>query len=155
EEIFRDDDGGRGFLVRRGDGPLDQSHNHGGEVVARPELRNIFLGSAWKDSDKAATLQTSPATSDEQGRRFPERAGVSDPSLPSSWQDQPMDFGAENTISDMQIRAQLDAMLKQSGLGPVKDEIFVIYLPPGTLSKVGPLYGGKHYLAYHDHYFSE
>jgi len=55
----------------------------------------------------------------------------------------------------MQIRAQLDAMLKQSGLGSVKDEIFVIFLPPGTLSKVGQLYGGKHYLAYHDHYFSE
>jgi len=65
-----------------------------------------------------------------------------------------MDF-PENKISDMQIRAQLDAMFKQSGISPKKDEIFVIYLPPGTLSKVGPLYGGKHYLAYHDHYFSE
>lgn len=153
EEIFRDDDGGRVFLVRRGDGPLDQSHNHGGEVIARPELRNIFLG-AWKDSDKAA-VQSLPATSDEQVRSFLGRAGVSDLPLPSSWRDQLMDFGAENKVSDMQIRAEIDAMLKQSGLGLVKDEIFVIFLPQGTLSKVGPLYGGKHYLAYHDHYFSE
>ena len=66
-----------------------------------------------------------------------------------------MDFGAENTISDMQIRAKLDAMFKQSGIRPKEDEIFVIYLPPGTLSKVGPQYGGKHYLAYHDHYNAE
>ncbi|MBO0724394.1 MAG: hypothetical protein J2P52_02245, partial [Blastocatellia bacterium] len=118
------------------------------------ELRNIFLG-AWQDSDKAAAIQTLPATNDEQVRSFLGRTGVSELSLPSSWQDQPMDFGAENKVSDMQIRAQLDAMLKQSGLSPVKDEVFVIFLPPGTLSKIGPLYGGKHYLAYHDHYYSE
>src|SRR5262249_23110735 len=155
EEIFRDDDGGRVFLVRRGDGPIDQLHNHGGEVIAKPELHNIFLGSAWKDSDKTAAIQTLPASNDEQVRNILGRAGVGDLSLPSSWQDQPMDFGAENTISDMQVRAKLDAMFKQSGASPRKDEIFVIYLPPGTLSKVGPLYGGKHYLAYHDHYFSE
>jgi hypothetical protein len=154
EEIFRDDDGGRVFLVRRGDGPLDQSHNHGGEIVARPELRNIFLGT-WQDNDKAAIMQTSPATSDEQVRGFLGRTGVGELSLPSSWQDQPKDFGGENNISDMQVRAGLDAMFKQSGASPKKDDIFVIYLPPGTLSKVGPLYGGKHYLAYHDHYFSE
>jgi hypothetical protein len=153
EEIFRDDDGGRVFLVRRGDGPLDQSRNHGGEVIASPALHNIFLGT-WKDADKASATQTSPPTSDEQVRKFLGQAGVGDLSLPSSWQDQPMDF-PENKISDMQIRAQLDAMFKQSGISPKKDEIFVIYLPPGTLSKVGPLYGGKHYLGYHDHYFSE
>jgi hypothetical protein len=154
EEIFRDDDGGRVFLVRRGDGPLNQSRNHGGEVIVKPELHNIFLGT-WKDDDKASTTQTLPATSDEQVRGFLSRAGVMDLSLPSSWQDQPMDFGAENNISDMQVRAGLDAIFKQSGASPRKDEIFVIFLPPGTLSKVGPLYGGKHYLAYHDHYFSE
>ncbi|MBO0856942.1 MAG: hypothetical protein J2P21_00505 [Chloracidobacterium sp.] len=153
EEIFRDDDGGRVFLVRRGDAPIVQSQNHGGEVIARPELRNIFLG-AWQESDKGAAMQTSPATSDEQMRSFLGLAGVSDQSLPSSWQTQPMDI-PENTISDMQIRAQLDAILKQIGSGPVNDAIFVIFLPPGTLSQVGPLYGGKHYLAYHDHYFSE
>src|SRR5262249_27866798 len=148
EEIFRDDDGGRVFLVRRGDGPLDQSHNHGGEVIASPALHNIFLGT-WKDADKASATQTSPPTSDEQVRKFLGQAGVGDLSLPSSWQDQPLDF-PENKISDMQIRAQLDAMFKQSGMSPKKGDIFVIYLPPGTVSTVGPLFGSKHFLAYHD-----
>jgi hypothetical protein len=139
--------------VRRGDGPLDQSHNHGGEVIASPALHNIFLGT-WKDDDKASATQTSPPTSDEQVRKFLGQAGVGDLSLPSSWQDQPMDF-PENKISDMQIRAGLDVMFKQSGINPKKDDIFVIYLPPGTVSTVGPLFGSKHFLAYHDHYFSE
>jgi len=155
EEVFRDDDGGRVFLVRRGDAPIDQSHNHGGEVIANPVLHNIFLG-AWQDGDKAAVIQTLPAINDEQARSFLGRTGVGDPSLPSSWQDQPKDFGAENKVSDMQIRAQLDAMFKQGSIGsPKKDDIFVIHLPPGTVSTVGPLYGAKHYLAYHDHYYSE
>src|SRR5262245_1442358 len=154
EEIFRDDDGGRVFLVRRGDGPIDQWHNHGGEVIAKPELHNIFLGSAWKDSDKAAAIQTLPASNGEQVRNFLGQAGVGDLSLPSSWQDQPMDF-PENKVSDMQIRAGLDVILKQGGIRPKGDDIFVIHLPPGTLSTLGPLFGSKHYLGYHDHYFSE
>ncbi|HZF41185.1 MAG TPA: hypothetical protein VE715_20345 [Blastocatellia bacterium] len=66
-----------------------------------------------------------------------------------------MDFGAENKVSDMQIRASLDAMFKQGSISPREADIFVMYLPPGTVSTVGPLFGSKHYLAYHDHYYSE
>ena len=32
---------------------------------------------------------------------------------------------------------------------------FVVYLPPATVSKIGQQFGGKHYLAYHDHYNTE
>ncbi|MBO0719538.1 MAG: hypothetical protein J2P41_01870 [Blastocatellia bacterium] len=153
EEIFFDDDGGRVFLVRRGDVPIDQSSNHGGEVIANPELHNIILGS-WKDADKTSVMQIPPAN-DVQVRNLLGRVGVNDLSLPSTWQDQPMEFGEENKITDMQIRASLDAMFKQSGISPKGSDIFVIYLPPGTLSTIGELYGGKHYLGYHDHYNSE
>src|SRR5262249_9348306 len=36
EEVFRDDDGGRVFLVRRGDAGLERLRNHGGAVIADP-----------------------------------------------------------------------------------------------------------------------
>jgi hypothetical protein len=154
EEVFRDDDGGRVFLVRRGEAQLDQLRNHGGEVISSPVLHNIFLGATWQDTDKAAVIQTLPAIKDQQSRNFLEHLGV-DLSLPSSSQDQLMDFGAENKVSDMQIRASLDAMFKQGSISPREADIFVMYLPPGTVSTVGPLFGSKHYLAYHDHYYSE
>jgi hypothetical protein len=81
--------------------------------------------------------------------------GVRNLYLPSSQQDEPIDFGTENKVSDMQIRANLGAMFKQESTAPREDDIFVIYLPSGTLSTVGSLYGGKHYLAYHDFYYTE
>src|SRR5262249_36858573 len=76
-------------------------------------------------------------------------------SLPSTRQDLPTDFSAENIITDMQIRASLELLFKQGSMIAREGSVFVIYLPPGTVSKVGPLYGPKHFVAYHDHYNTE
>lgn len=154
EEGFRDDDGGRVFLIERGNKKPDQLMNHGGRVIADPRLRHIFLGAAWEDADKIAVIQT-PVAIDNRELSLLGGTGIKNLSFPASRQDEPIDFGLENKVTDMQIRAYLDAILVKESGSPREDEIFVIYLPPGIQSTVGQLYGGKHYLAYHNFYYTE
>src|SRR5262249_30302778 len=110
---------------------------------------------AEQEANKLSLLQTL-STINEEERNHIRRMGVKNLSLPSSIQDEAVDFGRENKVTDIQIRAKLDGLFKQTTLtAPSEDAIFVIYLPPGVRSTLGQMHGGKHYLAYHSYYYTE
>jgi hypothetical protein len=76
--------------------------------------------------------------------------------VPSESQEQPLDFSAGATVSDLQIRTALEEMFKAGTVrGPDADTTSVVFLPPGVNSKLGEMIGGKHFAAYHNFFHAE
>jgi len=159
EEKFFDDDGGRVFIVRRERIALDKLKHHGGKIIAEPQVCNIFLGRAWSKTNHRARQSSFAellATHDDANERaWLERAGVTSFSNSSLNYEESFDFGTERTISDMRVRAVLADMLNRSAVPrPTEQLIYMVFLPSGVRSTLGEMFGGKHYLAYHNFFYA-
>lgn len=160
EQPLFDDDGGRVFIVRRDVGALVGLRYHGGEVISEPRQYNIFLGSAWSDPDlrrwEAAFSDLLSKAGTGADQLSLDGYGVKNLYVPSESQEQPFDFPAGATVSDLQIRAALEGMFRAGAIrGPDADTVYVVFLPPGVGSKLGEMIGGKHYAAYHNFFHAE
>ncbi len=158
EAVF-DDDGGRVFIVKRNQSSLENLRHHGGEVIAEPEQHSIFLGSGWNDSKLRSTkagfanLLTSLGAGDE--RAALERYGVRN-LFASAFTHEVLDDFKGNTVSDLQIRASLAKLFGEGTLAaPSASAIYVVYLAPNLRSTLGTMFGGKHYVAYHNYFNAE
>ncbi|HKV38688.1 MAG TPA: hypothetical protein VJX67_05715 [Blastocatellia bacterium] len=157
-----DDDGGRVFILRRDSmRPLADLHFHGGKVMAAPRQYTIFLGSGWStpwNKAKAAQVRHNVASAVSgvaQSADGPVLAshGVGDISVEPDWQQDPIVLNDSNggTVSDLQIQEALSESFASGVIGaPDQDTIYTVFLPPGSMSTLGGLLGGKHYLAYHN-----
>jgi len=160
EQPVFDDDGGRVFIVKRDPGARGSLHYHGGDVISQPQQYNIFLGGAWSDSElrRRKTAFSSLLSQTEKGAEQVtlDTYGVTNTFLPSQNQEQPFDFSRDQSISDLQIQAALEAMLKTGAIqGQTPNTIYVVFLPPGISSTLGSMIGGKHFSAYHNFFHGE
>lgn len=158
ERPLFDDDGGRVFVVGRNAGALAGLRYHGGEVIAEPRQYNIFLGGAWSEPGlRRREAAFSNLLSQAGADQLPlDGYGVRNVYAPSESREQPFDFPAGGTISDLQIRAALEKMFRSGAIhGPDADTVYVVFLPPGVGSKLGEMLGGKHYAAYHNFFHAE
>ena len=159
-EPVMDDDGGRVFIVRRNaSDSIDGLQYHGGPVISEPRQYNIFLGNAWREpklQDQETTLANLLAKTDT-GIDQPalEKYGVHNRFLPSTTQEQSYDFSTDPTVSDLRVRSLLEGWFNAGTLAPPDSAtIYVLFLPPGVTSRVGNMFGGKHFAAYHNFFNS-
>jgi hypothetical protein len=160
-EPVMDDDGGRVFIVRRNDGDsIDSFRYHGGTVISEPRQYNIFLGDAWtqprlqgQETGLANLLSKGEFANDQPAL---EKYGVRNRFLPSASQEQPFDFSTDQTISDLRIHSLMETWFRAGKLAqPDPSTIYVLFLPPGVSSKLGTMFGGKHFAAYHNFFNAE
>lgn len=161
-EAVYDDDGGRVFILRRNAGSLSAIlRHHGGSVIAEPEQHSVFLGSGWaKKGAPLASIEQSltgllASLNNGSERDALNHYGVRN-LFASSFNHGTQTTFTDKTINDLQIRAELARMFKEGILpAPSANALYVVYLAPGLRSTLGTMFGGKHYLAYHNYFNTE
>lgn len=160
EQPLFDDDGGRVFVVSRSASSLRSLSYHGGAVIAAPRQYNIFLGDAWSQPSFRARESAFSNLLTQKGAALDQSSlesyGVKNIYQPAESREQPFDFAAGASISDLQIRAALEGMLRTGVItAPDAETVFVVFLPAGVRSTLGTMVSGKHYAAYHNFFHAE
>jgi len=156
--VVFDDDGGKAQVIPRDAASGAEPTFHGGPVVARPNVKALFLGSAWRDTENKPARQRA-ADSIARLERTPEfsalsRYGLEAKELPLSSHDDFLDPVDGKKISDLEIQARLDRLF-QSSMGELEAQsVFVVFLAPGIKSTLGTASSDKEYAAYHNHLHS-
>src|SRR5262249_43583902 len=149
-----DDDGGRVFIVRRQQSPLEGLAYHGGPIISEPRQFSIFAGAGWADaaskSREASFSDLLPAMG-PVNRENLERFEVRMSSWSTASREESLGFVDDSTVSDLNIQAALSDMFEKGSVpGPDPNTIYVLFLAPGIRSTLGQMIGGKHYVAYHN-----
>jgi hypothetical protein len=159
-----DDDGGRVFIITRGQtNDLSKLSFHGGEVISQPRQISIFLGNGWSNpalKSAEASLSVALARLDRstEGAEL-EKRGVS-LILPGLEYEEPWQFeeGADGdlAVSDLQIQRVLSTLIENRQIVPPDaNTIYAVFLSSELKSIIGGLLGRKHYLAYHNFFHVE
>lgn len=127
----------------------------GAKFIVEPKQYSIFLGKGWAaDSLRArestlSNLISSAADTIPAG--YFEQFGWNDLYSVNNYEEKLGDVGIEGVISDLQIQNVLADIIRDNAMAqPRDDTTYVIYLEPTLTSRLGPIVGGKHYLAYHN-----
>lgn len=155
-----DDDGGRVFIVRRGQ-TLDLSSLkfHGGEIISQPRQVSIFLGNGWSDPSNRrreaslAAILTGLVGSTEAAEL--EERGVTSLALQPLQYEDTGQFQSradgDQSVSDLDIQQALSTLLQSQRVTPPDgSNLYTVFLSPELQSTIGGLLGRKHYLAYHN-----
>src|SRR5262245_53064351 len=155
-----DDDGGRVFIVRRGQ-TLDMSSLkfHGGEIIRQPRQVSIFLGNGWSDPSKRRREASLAATltglvGSAEGAEL-ERRGVTNLALEPLQYEELGQFESradgDKSVSDLDIQQVLSVLLQDRRIvQPDESNLYTVFLSSDLQSTIGGLLGRKHYLAYHN-----
>jgi hypothetical protein len=159
-----DDDGGRVFIITRGQTPdLSKLSFHGGEVINQPRQVSIFLGNGWSNPAFKPTEAGLSGTLARLGRSTEgaelEKRGVS-LVLPGLEYEEPWQFeeGPDGnvSVSDLQIQGVLSNLIENRQIVPPDaNTIYAVFLSSELKSTIGGLLGRKHYLAYHNFFHVE
>ena len=154
EEAVYDDDGGRVFIVRRQQSLLESLAYHGGPIISEPRQYTIFMGAAWAGaSNKARKASFADLMSglDQASVDLLERCEVKTNSRTAASHEELQQFSDGSAVSDLRIQAALSGMFERGSIpGPDPNTIYVVFLAPGIQSTLGEMFGGKHYVAYHN-----
>jgi len=154
EQAVFDDDGGRVFIVRRQQSPLESLTYHGGPIISKPRQFTVFAGAGWTDSgnrSREASFSDLLAAMGPVNRENLERFQVRTNSWSSASREESLGLVDGSTVSDLKIQAALSDMFEKGSVpGPDPNTIYVIFLAPGITSTLGQMIGGKHYVAYHN-----
>jgi hypothetical protein len=154
EEAVYDDDGGRVFIVRRQQGRLESLTYHGGPIISEPRQYTIFMGAAWAGSaNKArkASFANLMSGLDQASLDLLERCEVKTSSWTAASRQELQEFSDGSAVSDLKIQTALSGMFERGSVpGPDPNTIYVVFLAPGIQSTLGEMFGGKHYVAYHN-----
>ena len=160
-----DDDGGRVFIITRGQTrDISSLRFHGGEIISQPRQVSIFLGADWSDpqtrsrearlSGVLAGLDNSTEGA-ELGKRGVTRIEPSQIQYEQPWQFE-QESGGDQAVSDLQIQRVLSSLVDDRRIvSPDSDTIYTVFLSPELKSTLGALLGRKHYLAYHNFFHIE
>src|SRR5437016_1605331 len=153
--VVFDDDGGRAQVIPRQAAPGAEPTFHGGPIVARANVKALFMGSAWRESENKAARQraTDSLARLERAAEFSalSRYGLEAKERPLASQDDFLDPADAKKISDLELQARLDRLF-QTSMGELEAEsVFVVFLAPGIKSTLGTASSEKDYASYHNH----
>jgi hypothetical protein len=154
EEAVYDDDGGRVFIVRRQQSPLESLIYHGGPIISEPRQYTIFMGEAWAgaaNKARKASLSDLMSGLDQASMNLLQGREVKTSSWTAASREERQEFSDGSAASDLKIQAALSDMFERGSIrGPDPNTIYVVFLAPGIQSTLGEMFGGKHYVAYHN-----
>ena len=135
---------------------------HGGQLLAKPDYTNVYWGSYWQSGvgrDDASYYDSFMSTMAGSARFMSVTQEY-------SRADQPIGTGAfhgsirvagepGDQIDDLQIRELLRAQIAAGALPqPSSDQVYVVYLPPGTAVIAGGDKSCEKFCGYHWTFFS-
>lgn len=152
------EDGGQAFIIETGGGRLSAFGRPRKITIARPEQCSVFLGSQWQTTELsalAAKLQNLLSNVTDEGElRTLEHLGLKNRFGPTVSAELP-DINP-GSFSDLDIQRLLGRMMELGEVPrPSSSTIYVLFLGPDFRSTLGPLTGGKHYVAYHSVFRAE
>ena len=153
DRAVANEDGGQAFIIEQSSRRLSSFGRPRKGTIAEPEQYSIFVGGQWQ----------TPALRERQVRLQRVLANLTDEAELSALQELGIKnrFGPTASIerldvtlhsfSDLDIQRLLASMFDSGALpGPSASRIYVVFLDPEIESALGPLTGGKHYVAYHN-----
>lgn len=127
---------------------IARARQHGDAEICNPRQYAVFLGRGWAD----------PANLSREKRLEQVRVAVKAPAICGTGKSgkvrlEVRALAGAVTLSDLDIQAQLDALLRSGTLAPpTRDTLYVIYLAPEVRSTLGAVAGGEDYLAFENHF---
>ena len=153
DRTVANEDGGQAFIIERSSRRLSSYGRPRKGTIAEPEQYSIFVGSQWQTPalrERQVRLQSVLANLTDEAEllalqqigiknRFGATAGIERLDVTS------------RSFSDLDIQRLLASMFDSGALpSPSANRIYVVFLDPEIESTLGPLTGGKHYVAYHN-----
>jgi hypothetical protein len=153
DRAVANEDGGQAFIIERSSRRLSSFGRPRKGTIAEPEQYSIFVGSQWQTPtlrELQVRLQRVLANlTDEAELLALQEIGIKNRFGPTAGVER-LDI-ASRSFSDLDIQRLLAAMFDSGALPqPSATKIYVVFLDPEIESTLGPLTGGKHYVAYHN-----
>ena len=153
DRAVANEDGGQAFILERSSRRLSSFGRPRKGTIAVPEQYSIFVGDQWQTSalrERQVRLQRVLANlTDEAELLALQELGIKNRFGPTASAER-LDI-ASRSFSDLDIQRLLAGMFDSGVLPrPSANRIYVVFLDPEIESKLGPLTGGKHYVAYHN-----
>lgn len=145
------EDRGRACIVVDNTLPTRQ----GAKLTVEPQQYSIFLGNGWAaDSlhsrESSLSNLLSNATDSVEVDYLAQFGWKSSYSV-GNYEERLVEVGEGRTVSDLQIQSVLSDTVRDNPMARQADNItYIIYLEPSLVSTLGPIVGGKHYLAYYN-----
>ena len=153
DRAVANEDGGQAFIIERSSRRLSSYGRPRKGTIAVPEQYSIFVGGQWQTSalrERQVKLQSLLANlADDAELLALQEIGIKNRFGPTAKVERP-DL-ALRSFSDLDIQRLLTAIFDSNALpGPSANRIYVVFLDPEIESTLGPLTGGKHFVAYHN-----
>lgn len=153
DRAVANEDGGQAFIIEQSSRRLSSFGRPRKGTISEPEQYSIFVGGQWQTPalrERQVKLQRVLANlADEAELLALQKIGIRNRFGPTASIDQ---LGVTaSSLSDLDIQRLLASMFDSGAMpGPSARRIYVVFLDPEIESTLGPLTGGKHYVAYHN-----
>lgn len=152
DRAVANEDGGQAFIIEQSSRRLSSFGRPRKGTIAAPEQYSIFVGSQWQTSalrERQVRLQRVLANlTDEAELLALQEIGIKNRFGPTASIER-LDV-TSRSFSDLDIQRLLASMFDAGALPrPTASRIYFVFLDPEIESTLGPLTGGKHYVAYH------
>ncbi len=153
DRAVANEDGGQAFIIEPSSRRLSSFGRPRKGTIAVPEQYSIFVGVQWQTSalrERQVKLQSVLANlTDEAELSALQEIGIKNRFGPTASVER-LDV-ASRRFSDLDIQRLLTAMFESGAVPrPSMNTIYVVFLDSEIESTLGPLTGGKHYVAYHN-----
>jgi hypothetical protein len=153
DRAVANEDGGQAFIIEQSSRRLSSFGRPRKSTIAEPEQYSIFVGGQWQTSAlrerQVKSQRLLASLTDEAEVSALQELGIRNRFGPTASLER-LDV-TSRTFSDLDIQRLLAAMFDSGQLPrPSSSTIYVVFLDPAIESTLGPLTGGKHYVAYHN-----